>query len=188
MELIASERIALEETVEVAPGGTFFTSLDRGALDVASHDEDTVWVSARASGIGADMAHFVLERSGRDLYLDMTLGSWLAAFLAPIKVKVRVLVPRHYSLDLDTRGGRIEVRDIGGRCAATTRGGRIEVSGVEGHAVLRTSGGRIQVEDVAGDVIARTSGGKIEAREIDGDCELKTSGGPITDDFDHIQI
>lgn len=179
METIASTTEALERTVPVAPGGTFFADLDRGSIEVASHDLAEVHIWARATGIACDLASFVLERSGRDLYLDMTLGGWLQAMLAPVKVKVRVLVPRHYSVDLETRGGRIEARDIGGRCAASTRGGRIDVVGVEGHALLRTSGGRISVEDVTGDVLARTSGGKIQVSEIDGDCDLKTSGGGI---------
>lgn len=182
MERIAHAREELVETLPVEPGGTFFVQLDRGSVDIESHDRDEIRLVARATGMHGDQADWTVARAGRDVHLDMLLSGWLSGVFAPPKVRVLARVPRSYSVDVETRGGRVEIADIGGRCAVRTSGSRIEVRGVEGDVSVRTSGGEVLVEDVAGDVAAKTSGGKISLNHVDGDCELETSGGALLAD------
>ena len=65
-------------------------------------------------------------------------------------MRVRVRVPREFSIDVRTHGGSIEVEDI------------------EGDVETRTSGGRISIGRIEGDVELETSGGALEANQIDG--------------------
>lgn len=179
MQTIRTAREELVETIPVQPGGTFFVQLARGAVDIESHDENEIRLVARATGLHGHRAGFSLAHTDRGVHLDMALDGWLSSMLAPPKVRVLARVPRDYSVDVETHGGRVEVSDIGGECAVRTSGSRIQVSGVEGDVELKTSGGEIRVDDVAGDVTARTSGGKVVLHGVDGDCDLQSSGGTL---------
>jgi hypothetical protein len=169
----------LEKSVPVSEGGTLYVNLDRGSVEVTSHDLPEVRVVASGRGWSAGMVHFSLMRHGRDVELDGDVDGWLAGWLFPMRVEVRAWVPRRYSVEITTRGGSIRVSEVGGSVAAQTSGGRVELNRIDGAALLRTSGGRILVEEVNGDVSARTSGGRIDVSFVNGDVEARTSGGPI---------
>jgi hypothetical protein len=169
----------LEQSIPVSEGGTLYIDLDRGSVEVTSHDLPEVRVIASGRGWSSGMCHFTLYRQGRDVQLDGDVDGWLAGWLFPLRVEVRAWVPRRYSVEITSRGGSIRVSEIGGSVAAQTGGGRVEIHRVDGAALLRTSGGRIFAEEVNGDLSARTSGGRIDLAFVNGDVEARTSGGPI---------
>jgi hypothetical protein len=176
--VIASEEY-LEETVEVEPGGTLYVDVDRGAITVETHDASAVRIEASGRGWASGMCVFTLIRSGRDIHLDGDIDGWFPAFFGGARMQIRALVPRRYSVEIQTRGGPVRVEEVGGRVGAQTSGSSIEVRRIDGPALLRTSGGRITAEEVNGDVRARTSGGRIEVAYANGDVEARTSGGRI---------
>ena len=88
-------------------------------------------------------------------------------------------VPRTYSVEIDTRGGNIEIAPLEGEVSVRTSGGKIEIDGARGDVEARTSGGHIRIADVVGDVEARTSGGRIRVSEVQGEIDIQTSGGSI---------
>ncbi len=168
------------ETVAVEPGGTLYIHLDRGSVEVASHDEGVVQIHATAWSWGwCGDYRFDLRSEGESVHLDGEEEGFLSWVCGPRRVRVHALVPREYSVSVDTRGGRVAIQGIGGRVVARTSGGRIELQDVDGPATLKTSGGRIQVENLDGDLEARTSGGSIEIAYVYGDVEARTSGGRI---------
>ncbi len=169
----------LEERVPVEPGGTLYLDMDRGSVEVRSHDLSEVYVQAEARGWAAGMVSFSLARHGNDVEFDGSVDGWFPNLLGQPKIRVRAFVPREYSVEIETRGGPIRVEEITGRLAALTRGGRVEVRRVEGPVLARTSGGRIEVLEVLGHLRARTSGGSIRLAGIRGDLEARTSGGSI---------
>jgi hypothetical protein len=169
----------IEEEIPVEPGGTLYVDLDRGGVSIESHDANTVRVTGDARGWSASMARFVLEKVGPDVQLDLSFGGWLPGLFLPARVEIVISVPRRFSLEVGTRGGRIQVRNIGGRVGLDTSGGHIRVSSVDGPALLRTSGGHLEIEDLRGDLRARTSGGHIRARRVRGNVEARTGGGRI---------
>jgi hypothetical protein len=179
----AGERIQttewIEEEVPVDSDGTLYVDLDRGSVSIESHDVQTVRVVGEARGWSASMASFVLERVGPDVQLDLSFGGWVPGLFLPARVEVVAWVPRRYSVEVGTRGGRIQVRNIGGRIGLDTSGGQIRVSNVDGPALIRTSGGHIEIEDVRSDVRARTSGGHVRMRRVRGSVEARTGGGRI---------
>jgi TonB family protein len=113
-------------------------------------------------------------------------------FHGPFSVSYEIHIPRHYDVEVRTRGGNIELQDIEGRVDLFTEGGNItggrvdrgkSPSGVSrgGHiaAKLETLGGQIAIGDVDGTLRATTSGGHITAGNIVGDAILHTRGGQI---------
>ena len=169
----------IDETIAVAPGGTLFIELDRGAVEVMSHDADEVCIQARATGLAAWNFEFDLARRDNDVRLSGEVGTWAVWPFGP-RVRVRVRVPRVYSVDVRTRGGGVALHNLAGRIIAETTGGRIELSGAEGPVTLHTSGGPVHISQVEGDVRADTCGGSIDATRIVGNVLANTSGGSIT--------
>jgi hypothetical protein len=169
----------LDETLPVEPGGTLWIDLDFGSVLVESHDTNEVKIEARAEGWDPDQVWFSVSREENDVLLDGEVERWLPSLVFGRRISVRVRVPRRYSVDIRTRGGRIRLREIGGRVAAETRGGSIELKESDGPALLRTAGGHVEAEKVRGNLRMRTSGGRIEADEVCGEVEARTSGGRI---------
>jgi TonB family protein len=105
-------------------------------------------------------------------------------------VQFEVIVPRGYSIDVNTEAGDITTGDIGGTAALHTQGGNVKMGRIGGSglrdvslgrsaAKLETEGGHIQVLDVVGDLTAFTGGGHINVGNIAGDASLRTGGGHI---------
>ena len=160
--------------VDVRPGGRLDVDLDGGALVIETHDAARVEVEASANE-WLGRWHFELTSNGTDAKLEGDGRTWLPGGSA----RVRVRVPRDYSLDLRTGGGPIEIDAVRGAVKARTSGGPIELDGATGDVELRTSGGWIRIADVTGRVELRTSGGPITATNVHGRIEVETSGGPI---------
>lgn len=169
----------LDERVPVDPGGTLFVDLDRGAVEVLSHDAHEVYIQAEARGWAAGMVHFALAHTGNDVEFDGSVDGWFPNLLGQPRIEVRAWVPREYSVEVETRGGRIHVEEITGRLGAVTRGSRIQAARIAGPVLARTSGGRIEILDVLGDLRARTSGASVRLAGVRGDIEVRTSGGSI---------
>lgn len=177
VELVTSEEW-VDQRIPVGPGGTLFVDLDRGAVEVRTHDAGDVRIQAEARGWAAGMVTFSIGHHGNDVDLDGSIDSWFPHLLGP-RVEVRIWIPREYNVEIETRGGRIRAEEITGRVGAVTRGGRIEIARVAGPVLARTTGGRIEILDVHGDLRARTSGSAVRLAGIRGDLEVRTSGGGI---------
>ncbi len=169
----------LEESVPVKPGGRLFINADRGSLDVRSHDVNEVRIEAEARGWRAGLVTFWLERDENDVYVDASIDRFLPRLFGAAHISIRAWVPRSYSLDAETGGGRVQIEGLRGQVVAHSQGGRLRVRGIEGTLVLRTSGADVGIEDVEGDVRARTSGGHLEMTGIRGDVEARSSGGRV---------
>jgi DUF4097 and DUF4098 domain-containing protein YvlB len=167
-----------EKTVPAESGGELRIDLDVGSVEVESHAENSVRVEAWAAGMGSRGARFDLSSDGDNVRFSGEVGGWLSVLGGP-RVRVRVRVPREFSLELETNGGHVEIEDLHGDVRARTSGGTVRVDRIEGDVDLETSGGSIEVDDVEGEITARTSGGSIRVSEARGDVEVQTSGGSI---------
>lgn len=169
----------LEESVPVEAGGTLYIGIDGGSVSVVSHAASEVRIEAEARGWGAGMVIFSLERRGNDVEFDGDIDAWFPLRLLGPRLRVRAWVPPEYSVEVESRGGRVHIEEITGRVHAETRGGHMGVKSVRGPVLLRTGGGHIKASDIAGDLRARTSGGHITLEHVEGDVETRTHGGHI---------
>jgi hypothetical protein len=142
-----------------------------------------------------DQARLRAERQGAAVVLDLGDPECRrCAFSAELNIDV----PRDTRrIDLDTRGGSLDIRnlagsvvaetaggsiridDIGGEVRAATAGGGIQLGRVSGRVECETAGGSIRLDSAGASAELRTSGGGIQAREVRGDLRAETAGGSI---------
>jgi DUF4097 and DUF4098 domain-containing protein YvlB len=113
-------------------------------------------------------------------------------------VEFDIKVPAHFNLDVETKGGDIDLDgallgeaklttaggdihagDISGPVRVETAGGNISLGNIGAHAEVRTAGGNIHIGNVRGDGDIETSGGEIEVGQVDGTVRTETAGGDI---------
>ncbi len=164
-----------ERELAVEPGGLLRIEASGGEVEIESHDEAVVRVDARASGLGS--VDFRLEAEGSELELRADRAG-LSIFGGP-RVRIRVRVPRRFSLDVETQGGDVRAEELKGSLRARTSGGRVEVAEIFGPVDLESSGGEIRAEQIEGSLRARTSGGPIQVSEVSGPIDVRTSGGAL---------
>ncbi len=169
----------LEESLPVQPGGTLFVRTVRASVDVRSHDTDEVRVEAEARGRRSDRVSFLLDQSGNDVRFEVRIDGWLAGLLGAIDVRVRLWVPRRYSLVLRASGGDVRVDGITGDVVLKTSGGDASVTRTVGPIELVSSGGDLEIVHVDGDVRVRTSGGNLALRDVFGNVRARSSGGEL---------
>jgi DUF4097 and DUF4098 domain-containing protein YvlB len=90
-----------------------------------------------------------------------------------------ITVPLRFNLDLETKGGGIEVEKLEGQLEAVTAGGGIRGGDLGGPVRVETAGGGIRLGNIAAPVEARTAGGSVRVGDVNGAAILETSGGEI---------
>ena len=187
---------SLEETIPVSRGGTLVIELERGSVEISSHDADEVRIEARARGWDSGRFEFELSRDGNDVQLVGEVRL-LAILLLDLDVRVRAWVPREYSVELHTSRGSVEVSEIRGDVEVTSSRGGVRIADVVGEASLKTSRGEVHVRGlsgnlavfasraeidvagVSGSVVAETDRAAIRVVGVGGDLRLRTNRSPI---------
>ena len=117
--LAVPARADFREAVAVRPGGSLEIDVDLGAglrpdpgeLLVTSHDRDEVRVEAETSGFGAWSFRFDLSGDPeRTRFVASVGGSFSWMFGGP-RPRVRVFVPREYSVDVRCSTGPIRIEE-----------------------------------------------------------------------------
>jgi hypothetical protein len=179
---LAAPSRALERFQAAAPvdGETVLAiSLDRGAIEVESGGSGReVRIEARVRGLGASSVHFRLLRRGGRLVLEGRDAPWLRYLGSRPRVVVRALVPHDLGVELETRGGPVDVRRLSGEVRIRSGGGPVRLSELRGPAQVDSRGGAVELRGVEATVRIRTRGGPIVGRwQAAPRGELETSGG-----------
>jgi hypothetical protein len=198
------------------PTGKLVVDIDFGSIEVSSNASNEVQIDVtRKVKLRSEAAEtaFLAERpiSVTDEGGTITIKarkpgkfkSWSFGGFKKLEGKYVIKVPAAFAANLQTQGGKIEVRDLSGGVKADTSGGSlvfshirggldgdtsgggISVEDAEGTIKLDTSGGSIRVDGGSGTLKADTSGGSITVKNFKGDAHADTSGGGIT--FDKVQ-
>ncbi len=178
METIRSAEY-MDEVVPVKPGGCLYVRSTKGSVDVRSHDADEVRVEAEARGRRPERVIFQLDTMGDDVRFEVRTDGWLIDLFGSTDVRVRLWVPRQYSVALRTSGGDAHVDAIQGDVDLRSSGGDVTLARIEGRVTLETSGGRVELEHVDGDVRVRSSGGNTKLRDVYGNVDSRSSGGDL---------
>jgi hypothetical protein len=94
-------------------------------------------------------------------------GGWRSR----VDVRFEIMVPKKFSLDLETNGGSISAKALQSKVKAETSGGSIAVGDIDGYVGLDAAGGK--------EVKAETAGGSINVGDSQGDVYLEPAGGSI---------
>lgn len=195
------------KTLDVREGGTLYLTTPTGPIEVESWSKSEVEVRVRKKYGGSsedramkafDEVEVYISQKGEDVHVEVESGR--RNFGRKMNLSFKVMVPERYSVDLETKGGSIDIDDLEGNVLAETaggsisvgqitngdvdvetKGGSISIDGVEnGNCTAETAGGSISVGDVSGTLDARTAGGSISLANIGGRTIAKTSGGSIS--------
>jgi Toastrack DUF4097 len=167
-------------------GGTLTLKAVVGAIDIKTHDADTVTfdsvIKPGRNGSSSELIDHI-EFAYLDANGDVTISVKWKDDQHPRHVNLNVrhtlVIPAKYNIAVNTAGGAITGEDIGGRVDAHTSGGGIKLGRVNGEVKAHTSGGDITLDDVKGNADINTSGGNISLGQVEGDVIAKTSGGNI---------
>jgi len=183
---------AFEEAIPVEPGGTLAIDVDLGEglrpdpgfLELASHEADEIHVVADADGWSSWGVRVSLDAAGPTARLDVRVGGTTSWMFGGPRVRVRVRVPREFSVDIRSKSGPVRIQDIEGSVRARTRDAGVEVRGVAGPVKLRVVNGAVELEEITGDLQVTSSEGSIQIAWVAGDVEARTTAGEI--DMRHI--
>jgi hypothetical protein len=180
-----------EERIECgAPareGGRLVVRADFGSLGVkpgpAGRVECHVRLRAYTSSEDEAKQYFrnyelSLRQLESGLYLTGKLSPQHQAHMS-LEAEFDITVPLRFNLDLETKGGGIDVQRLEGGLQAVTAGGDIRTGDVSGPVSVETAGGDISLGNVQAAVHVRTAGGSIRVGDVDGAAILETSGGEI---------
>lgn len=173
-----------DRTFNVSPGGTLTVDADGASVKVSGSDGNQVVVHLLARGSDSNLAKTQMDatQSGDSVSVAFKKkgaqgwtwwGNWNT------DEEVEVTVPRRYTVNVQTGGGSVELRDTVGAASLKTSGGTVSAKSVIGNVEARTSGGSIHGENIKGDIDANTSGGEVRLLDIDGAIRGKTSGGGV---------
>jgi len=188
--LTTTDGLTLRLTTDL--GSVNIVPLEAGAAPVVRY---TVHIETDARGPAAQQLLDTYSLKAKAISSGVEITGTLAPQAArsadaQFWVQFEVVVPRGYSIEVNTDAGDITTGHIGGTAALHTQGGNIKTGRIGGSglrdaslgrsaAKLETEGGHIQVLDVAGDLAAFTGGGHINVGNIAGDASLRTGGGHI---------
>jgi len=181
----------VEKNFTVQPGGSLKVKTAGGDIKVLTGAGNEVRVTA-TERIQADTdakadellknLDLTIEQQGNDVTATAKYdkqGGWHIGNWPPVSVSFTVVVPDHYSVDLNTSGGDITLQSINGRARLRTSGGDIKIERVDGEVDGNTSGGNITLREGTAKVHLSTSGGDVHVDRAGGEAELSSSGGDI---------
>jgi DUF4097 and DUF4098 domain-containing protein YvlB len=191
----AVEPEIIEKSFDVKSGEKLHMKVDRGNIEVAAHDKNTVMLKItktvkkaseeRAEKLLADHKIEFAQESGvvkitaESPQKKTSFFGLLGGKKGNLSVHYKILVPENFNLTLDTSGGNVSIGDLEGVVQLRTSGGNIAVAAIDGPVNAHTSGGNMSVKSASGDIDLHTSGGNIKVDSGDGKIDARTSGGNI---------
>jgi hypothetical protein len=108
-------------------------------------------------------------------------GSWDRGRARKFNAEFILSVPRDMALvKLNSDGGSINVKGIGGRLEAETGGGSVHLDDLGGAAMAETGGGSIDVGNTNGELKLTTGGGSIHVISAKGKVVASSGGGSVS--------
>lgn len=172
-----------ENKFKAKNGGTLSVDLEKATVYVKTHSDESI-ESKFIYDVDGDeeLASELIENYKVKFDEDGTNLEIEADYIGnsnKIKIKLEVIIPENYNIDIKTSGGSIYVDNLNGTADARTSGGSIKFGKISGDVNGKTSGGSIEVGDSKGNVVTKTSGGSIIISKCSGTAEAYTSGGSI---------
>jgi hypothetical protein len=182
----------VEKSFAVSSGGQLTVNADRGSIEVAATDGETVKVEVTREARAASEAEakemlqdheLTFNHQGDKVEITAKYKDgrrlW-DGFRHRLQVHFQISVPRKYNIDLKTAGGAITVSDLAGKVKIETGGGDLKIGHIQGPVWARTAGGRVALGGATEAADLMTSGGSIAVDDVGGVINAHTSGGSIS--------
>ena len=159
---------------------------DLGSVQVngGSNGEIRYTIKKRAYSSSEDSARRAFQQFGvtANKRGDFAIfeGSWDGGHARKFNAEFVLTVPRDMGLiKLNSDGGSIQVRSVGGRLEAETGGGSVNLDDLGGTAMAETGGGSIEVGKANGELKLTTGGGSIKVVSTSGRVIASSGGGNV---------
>ncbi|MBN1155142.1 DUF4097 family beta strand repeat protein [candidate division KSB1 bacterium] len=172
-----------EKEFKVADDGNLVIKDVQGDITIKTWDQQLVkinevvrmdvYTKTEAEAVVKDMKTRYQQQGN-----TITIGAE-GSFRSYMQSAYTIQLPKKFNVDVNTRGGDIEVFDLAGRANLRTSGGDVALNNVNGVVDVSTSGGDVKVYKNTNSVALKTSGGDIEIIDVMGAVDASTSGGDI---------
>ncbi len=173
----------INKEFSVVDGGILKIATDVGAIDIDTHANNKVLVEVEVTGKNEDNLQVNFSNSDDKVTIEGEYERSSFNFGSNgIKVTYKVTLPESFNIDLDTKGGSIDIKKLTGEVDAQTSGGSIHLEDTHGDINIKTSGGSLNLDNITGQINGHTSGGSIKLKmpkSPTGDSKITTSGGSI---------
>ena len=176
--VIAGEDLIFEKTVSTTTGQLLKVNSFAGGIKVTTSSASEVTVKVYGKEDTKDNIDVTAEGSstGVDVNLNKKSGSRKNNW----NLRMEIVVPADYNVNLKTGGGNLSVFSIKGKAELSTSGGNVSIEDISGETVISTMGGNINLSGFNGNVNAETSGGNVKMSGTNGVVAASTMGGNIT--------
>lgn len=169
------------EEIDAPSGGELSVRLETGGeIEIVGWDRDVVSVDASFRGRDADNVSFEVQKTSGGVRIVSKFKERRRRNSVDGRVKLRV--PDRFDLDLNTMGGKIEIRSVEGDIRGETMGGELRLESLRGDVDLETMGGNIRLRDSEVDGEITSMGGNVELSDVCGSVEATTMGGNVVYD------
>lgn len=192
--LVASTAFATPESyttrLKAPPGGTLTLTTDIGSVSIVGRS--THHVSFHMQAVGSNSyeraVHVRAKTTSTGVNISVHtdpgfmggLFHWFHWFGGDSeRVRLTLVVPGTYGVNLHTSGGSIDVRNIDAAVRARSAGGDADIQSVTGALNVHTAGGDIHAAQVQGPVTLDSAGGDVTVADSSGSLNLHAEGGNI---------
>jgi DUF4097 and DUF4098 domain-containing protein YvlB len=181
----------IDKTFPAEPGGTLLVDVDRGSIEISTHDAKEVAVhvlrkiegvaEARAAGLFAEQEVQFKSDDGRIEVKGFatTANRVWNRERSKLQIRYQITVPKKFNLELNTGAGSIDCTPIQGNVKGKSGGGSLKFSGVDGTLEAETGAGGIEVAKVTGTTSLKSGGGGIKLGDSTGVVKIETGAGSI---------
>jgi len=169
-----------EKEINVESGGKIELELKYGGSVLAEGwDRDVVRIECEDSRFGIDHFDFEIEVKNNK-FLRFKAHPEDEEAIRGNNLKINLMVPRKFSIEMHSGGGRIRITGVEGKFEGSTGGGGIQLRDLKGEVKLTTGGGKIDIRDSELDGRVTTGGGEALVRDVVGNVVVKSGGGIVS--------
>ncbi len=169
----AAERIEVRSRGLVAVRGTDREGVRYKLTTHARSGRGTAWVPVVFDKSGIT-AHRPADDTVALTLRDPVCNDCRVEFVLEMEVPAKTAI-----VDIETRGGGIDIRGISGSVTAHAFGGSIMIDRIKGAVTATTAGGNVHLGTIDGAVYCETAGGSIDLVRAGDTARLITSAGSI---------
>ncbi len=168
----------IEKEFTVKPGNTLFIDIEIGGdVKVTGWEKEIASVIVTYHGTDCDDIDLNIEQRSDNIYViaESEFSNWDNH----CSMDFEIMVPDHFDMDLESKGGDFSITNITGNMEGETMGGDMEFVRLTGDLHFVTMGGDIDVRNSEVDGLVKTMGGTVTIRDVVGDLKGKTMGGNV---------
>lgn len=148
-----------------------------GGLDIVGVDHDVVAVKLLPGGRDWKDCKFEAEETADGVEITSRYAGTQKSYSTSLRFQI--MVPRRFSVEIESNGGDIQINGVEGRISGRTMGGGMVLTELKGEVDLTTMGGDVTVADSELDGQVSTMSGAVLIRDTRGDIKGSSAGGRV---------